>query len=207
MNEFGSREDASRAAAQSIEAAMRNALRERAPCPLIVSGGSSPLVTFELLSKAPLDWSQVQVTLTDERLVDVTDDRSNEKMVRANLLQGSASAAAFRPLDAGPLDHLQAGCALVGMGEDGHFASLFPDLVHLDTLLSPDAAPEARIVRTVASDVERISMNLSALLRSDLIVLLAFGDVKKQIINSPVGYPVDALLKQTKTPVDIYWAP
>lgn len=202
------REQASNAAAEIISSAMGSAL-EKGAASLIVSGGSTPGRCLEVLSGMPLDWQRIAVTLSDERLVSVDHAASNERMVRQQFLVGAASAATFLTLCPANVSHIirNLGCALVGMGEDGHFASIFPDLMSLGSLLDIDAAPGVHRVQTRANDLPRITTNLSLLLKSRTIVLLSFGEIKRNIIDAPDGFPVAALLQQNRVPVQVIWAP
>ena len=101
--------------------------------------------------------------------------------------------------------------ALLGMGTDGHFASLFPDAENLDDGLDPEFATLCIPVRTTASPYPRISLTLSALSRSDEIVLLIFGEEKWQVLQDALSsaktYPVSRLLTQERAPVQVCWAP
>lgn len=205
LSEFASRDLASRAAAVWLEARLRQGLARAAPAGLIVSGGSTPGPCLEMLAQADLDWSQVEVSLTDERQVPVDDDASNERMVRKCLLQGDAGAAVFRKVGELPADSVV--CSLVGMGDDGHFASIFPDNSSLAQLLDETAPPAVSEVTTGASPYLRSTINLAYLLQGQAVLLLIFGADKKKIIAEPAGLPIAALLQQQKVTVDVYWAP
>ena len=102
-------------------------------------------------------------------------------------------------------------CALLGMGEDGHFASLFPDAENLREGLDVDSRQLCIPVQTAASPHPRVSLTLSALSRSDEILLLMFGDRKRAVYEATKqaanGYPVSHLLRQKRAPVFVYWAP
>ena len=97
------------------------------------------------------------------------------------------------------------------MGEDGHFASLFPDAENLADGLDVEGEQLCIPVTTEASPHPRVSLTLAALARSDAIVLLMFGENKLKVYEQAKQkgskLPVAALLKQKKAPVHIYWAP
>jgi len=205
---FSSRESAATAAMESCTHAIKSALDEQGPITLVVSGGGTPEYFLTCLSSQSLPWTRVKVTLTDERCVPVTDALSNEAMVRRLLLKNEAAVTQMVSMRPGPLKLTQpAAFTLVGMGPDGHFASLFPDLSGLDALLDVTKPPEIVQIETTASPVPRLSMNLSALLETRELVLLAFGEDKKAVIQNPEGLPIAALLNQSIRPVHVYWAP
>ena len=223
---FTDREAASAAATDLIVSAIDRRLAATAEASLVLSGGSSPQRVFELLGQSELDWNRVHVTLSDERWVAPDHEDSNEGMLRRELLKGAASAATFHPLFAAGLtpesqaealgDSLRQmpfpfACSLLGMGEDGHFASLFPDAENLAAGLDVDSSTLALSVATTASPHPRISLTLSALSRSDSIVLLIFGERKLEVFDEaladPDAFPVGQLLRQKRAPVHVVWAP
>lgn len=200
---------ASTVAAELLAAALNDRLSEAAQASLVVSGGSTPAGALEQLAQAPLPWDRISVLLTDERCVPVSDPASNERMVRECLLTGAAAAAGFVRLEPGRkiAAPMPFAAVLAGMGEDGHFASLFPDLDDLEAALDPEAPPGCLTVSTVASPHPRVSLNLAALTAARLVVLLAFGAAKRAVIEAPDAYPVGRLLTQTRAPVRVLWAP
>lgn len=221
---FDSREAASIAAAARIAGLVGAQLKRDGESAFVVGGGSSPVQCFEYLSGYELDWQNVTVIPSDERWVANDHDDSNEKMIRERLLVNQASDAHILAIYEEGLsadercEALQShypdkgfACAQVGMGNDGHFASLFPDSDCLASGLSPDNTQFFMPVRTAASPHPRVSMTLAALQRSDEILLLFFGDEKKAVYETARSgestYPIAALLQQTTTPVSLYWAP
>ncbi len=209
VEEFTDRDQASAAIAAYIHNALRNHLKRQADATLVASGGASPQHCFTLLSQSGLPWDRVRVTLSDERTVAVTNKNSNEGMLRGTLLTNRAAAAKFVPLEKYSLQLLAKpfACTLLGVGEDGHFASIFPDNLNLRAALALDNSELCFPVTTGASPLRRISMSLALLLQSKIIYLLAFGESKRTIIDAPDGYPVAALLRQQRAPVHVIWAP
>ena len=223
---FDTREAASVAAAERIHAALTKRLSLQKGASLVVSGGTTPGRCMEELAHTDADWDRVHVLLSDERWVPADDDSSNEKLVRETLMVNGASAArlqsAYSP-DEDVADRCASldaeiralpfpfACSLLGMGADGHFASLFPDADNLDDGLDMDGSKLCIPVSTSASPHPRISLTLAALSRSDEIVLLFFGEDKLAVYEDAKlqtnGYPVSRLLRQKRAPVRVYWAP
>lgn len=209
LQRYGSRDAASAAAAALVTGALSARLSRQAEASLVVSGGRTPAASLSRLAATPLDWDRVAVTLTDERCVPVDDDASNERMVRQRLLRDKAAGARFARLDDDGLASLPRpfACSLIGMGEDGHFASLFPDMDGLDAALDLDGPAGCVPVRTAASPHGRVSMTLALLAQSDLLLLLAFGEAKLAVLEEPDGLPAAALLRQRRAPLQVIWAP
>ena len=225
-NFFDSRDEASHAAAIRIAEALVRRLGAQGRASVVVSGGTSPAGVFAGLATKELDWSGVHVILSDERWVPADHEDSNERLVRDTLLTAMARDAKLLPVyKAGVTveercaelnDELRQApfpfaCALLGMGEDGHFASLFPDADTLEEGLDADSPRLCVPVNTAASPHPRVSLTLSALSRSDEILLLIFGDGKRAVYESAKrdanGHPVSHLLRQKRAPVHVYWAP
>jgi len=217
---------ASAAAADMLAKGLRGALEGDGLASLVVSGGTTPQECFLNLSRHDLDWSRVTIVPSDERWVEPHCETSNEHLIRTRLMQGPATAARLlsfylEELNAeeapgvitSELDRLARpfACTLLGMGEDGHFASLFPDFSGLDQALDPENPNQCLMVRTAGSPYLRISLTFSALLESSAIVLLFFGAAKRRVYEAAAagdtGYPAAALLSQEKVPVTVIWAP
>ena len=223
---FETREEASLAAADAIAELVRARLDAQSGASLVVSGGTTPARCFEALAGMPLDWERTHIVLSDERWVPPDAEASNERLVRDALLRNSALPAKLLPVFSmtasiearcDEIDQLirvrpfPFACALLGMGGDGHFASLFPDADNLEEGLDVDGERLCIPVSTAASPHPRVSLTLAALSRSDAIVLLMFGDDKREVYEQAKQrgskLPVAHLLKQKKAPVHVYWAP
>lgn len=206
MQVFRDRASASAVAAKLITERLASRLDRQERASLMVSGGSTPATCLQILSKVNLPWSRVDITLTDEREVPSNHPDSNEKMVREKLLIANAGAGNFVRLEGENTRRLHPfACTLVGMGDDGHFASLFPDAPQLTKGLHSQA--ETIRVTTPSSPYERVSATLATIRESDLIILLIFGDTKRQIAEAPTGYPIDHLLSGEVSKVTTIWAP
>ncbi|MEM1433083.1 MAG: 6-phosphogluconolactonase [Pseudomonadota bacterium] len=203
------RSQASAAAAALLARRLREDLATGSRAGLVVSGGSTPADCLNRLAKETLSWDRVDVCLTDERCVPVDSDLSNARMVRAQLLEAGAREATLHSLTETGIAALPLpfSAVLVGMGTDGHFASIFPDMPDLGAALDVVGAQSLMTVRTAASPVTRVTMTLALLLNAQQIVLLAFGEEKRRILAQPGALPVATLLAQTITPITVVWAP
>lgn len=218
----------SRELAGQIAAALTAAIAARGNASLVVSGGRTPTLLFEILRAEPLDWQHVCIALADERWVAPQDPQSNERLVREVLLQDRAAAARFIGLkNAAPTPDLGAVAAwetfarvprpfdllVLGMGDDGHTASLFPGSPNLPSALNTSAAAGCVGMWSPAPPQARLSLNLTALLDSRRVVLLISGASKWCTYCAASGLgpaeemPVRAVLRQKRTPVDVLWSP
>ncbi len=224
---FSSKDDLAAALADAVAANLAAGIAARGTAALAVSGGSTPARFFKALgARTDLDWSRVTVTLVDERWVDESSDRSNARLVKANLLQGPAAAARFVPLwqggDApdpaaiarasaaisaiGPLD-----AAILGMGNDGHTASFFPGGDTLDKALTGREPVIA--IRAPGAGEPRVTLTLRNLVAAGALYLHIEGEDKARVLEEALAegseqdMPVRAVLRQTTRPVTIFWCP
>lgn len=221
---FTSRDAASLAAADRIITLLEARLHKESETNLVVSGGTTPGTCFQQLSQVEFDWHRVRIVLSDERWVPNDHGDSNERLVRETLIKDAAKDASVLGVYQADIsvdercDEIQQdlpssgfACSLVGMGADGHFASLFPDADGLEAGLQFDNQRFYMPVRTSASPHPRVSMTLASILKSDEILLLFFGDEKHAVFAEAMAgnaaYPIAVLLAQTKVPVALYWAP
>lgn len=204
MQVFSDRNAASEHAALLLSAQLTDHLAHCERASMVASGGSTPQACLEMLSRADLPWHRIDITVTDERHVPDTHEDSNQKMVMQKLLKFNASCASFCALNNDTTDRLQPfACTLVGMGDDGHFASLFPDSPQLTEGL--ESTHGTIDVSTPSSPYTRTSMTLTTLVKSQRVILLAFGDNKRRIIEAPTGYVLDHLMKRASA--HVIWAP
>lgn len=211
-----------------IQVDLAEAIEVRGAASLVVSGGRTPTLLFEQLRREELPWANVWVTLADERWVETTSTASNERFVRETLLRDAAAAAHFIGLK-NPAPTPEAGAewaaraltraprpfdvVMLGMGEDGHIASLFPGSLALARALDASAPPTCVAVNALTAPHARLSMNLAALLDARRIVLHIEGEAKWKVYQrartpgTAGELPVRAILQQKETPVDVFWAP
>ena len=211
-----------------IGAALDAAIGARGLASLVVSGGRSPVRLFELLRTQPIDWKRICIALADERWVEPSEAASNARLVRDVLLQDRAAAASFLGLkNAAPTPDLGAVSAwetfarvprpfdatLLGMGEDGHTASLFAGSPNLHRALNPAAVAGCVGMWAPAPPQPRLSLNLTALLDSRRIVLLIAGDAKWRRYEAACApgpadeMPVRGLLRAISAPLEVCWSP
>ncbi|GAC14567.1 6-phosphogluconolactonase [Aliiglaciecola lipolytica] len=165
---------------------------------LAVSGGRTPAAMFNQLSNQSLDWSKVDVTLVDERWVDEDDPASNAAMAKRELLINKAAAAQFYGLKTAESDAVNAVAELnaqlvniqtpfdvliLGMGEDGHTASLFPCSKQLEQGLNTDLNSDYIAVTPTTAPNQRMSLTLKSILNSKNIFLHLTGEPKKHVLD------------------------
>lgn len=222
-----------RALAGEIQVDLQEAIAMRGRASLVVSGGRTPVALFNQLATEKLPWDKVWVTLADERWVDVHDAASNECLVRTELLQQLAATAQFvglknaattpeegaqwawrslaripRPFDV----------VVLGMGDDGHTASLFPasptnPSPQLTQALDTSRPPACVVMQAPVVPQARLSFNLNALLDTRRIVLHIQGEAKWAVYQTAKAHgptallPIRAALHQQEVPVDVFWSP
>jgi len=202
---------------------------------LVVSGGSTPVPVFAHLSSADIPWSKVRVTLADERWVALGHADSNESLVRDTLLVDKAGAAAFVSLFRPDVDPEQAVASvaadlremhtpftavILGMGGDGHTASLFPDAPDAELLaaMSLDNSHGVAILHPPSVSQARISLTRAALLQSVHRYLHITGEEKSRVLAAALEEadngswqlgmkPVVGLLTESPANVSVFWSP
>lgn len=191
-------------------------------------GGSTPSPVYARLAQADIGWSDIAVTLVDERYVPETSPDSNARLMRDVLLQGPAAAATFIPLyhSEVTVDRAAARAAqalaeaggrfdavLLGMGEDGHICSMFPNSPTLKTLLSPGLKPTVLGVPHgrdgAAPSLERLSINLPYLMSAGRVILALKGTAKRSVFEreaggDPATQPIAAMIA-AKVPLEVVW--
>ena len=205
-----------------VEQQLINGVQRHSSSTLVVSGGSTPRGFFQQLSKANLPWPQIRVTLADERWVAKDHADSNEgqlckwlpKVAQADLisLRGERDVldAQVEELNAalGPEHRLDV--VVLGMGADGHTASLFPDAPQLEAGLDLANPAACLIVDPPAAPHRRISLTLSRLLHAREIIVHITGEEKVEVIEAAWRtadarrFPISAVLHQNLTPVTVF---
>ncbi|KQB55495.1 6-phosphogluconolactonase [Pseudomonas endophytica] len=203
---------------------LNDAITQQGSATLVVSGGRSPVAFFQSLIKHPVDWLKVTISLADERWVPVEHADSNAGLLKKHLLQGPAAKARFIGLynvaasleaAAEQADHTLAelppiDVLILGMGDDGHTASLFPNSPHLLEALNPDDARRCWPMLAPTVPHQRLSMSRSLLASAKHTVLSIQGQAKLNTLSDALGgtdiaaLPIRAFLQPT---LEIYWCP
>ena len=223
---YSDRERLDTSLSQAIADRLRHCIGQSGSVRLAVSGGSTPRNMLVHLSRQDLDWSKVTVLLVDERWVDPASERSNERMVRECLLQNQAATADFKGLyipDCSATDAVAAlkpvtdilekplDILLLGMGEDGHTASLFPCAKNITSLLEADITEKLVPVIPETAPDERMSLSFGSLIQARLTCLHITGEMKRDILQKIMTgqkeAPVGSVIREAKGSVRLYWAP
>ena len=225
IHQFNNNTMLSEQLAKKITTLLEKGINEKGNASLVLSGGKTPILLYEKLSCIDIDWSKVFVTLTDERWVSMRHDASNEKMLRTHFLINFAQKAHFiglynmhRTAKMGvdmtnkrlseiplPID-----VVVLGMGEDGHTASLFPCSKDLDNALKSDLMCTA-VMPTTAS-FPRLTLTYNMLSQAQHIFLHIVGENKLETLNKAKAQsdiyqmPIKAFLDLKNTPISIYWS-
>ena len=210
--------------AHDVAERLRQAITSKGQACLVLSGGRSPVPFLEKLAGEALDWTRVTVSLADERWVPVAHDDSNAGLLARHLFKGPAAKARFIGLyqpaatleaaaeqadqvlaDLPPIDVL-----VLGMGDDGHTASLFPGSPNLAEGLQ--AQSQRRVLPMLAPSVphQRLTLTRRVLAGAGATLLSVQGPGKLATLRAALGgddpaqMPIRAFLQD---PLEIYWCP
>jgi 6-phosphogluconolactonase len=226
--EYDSVDEMADAVAGDVGFIVESAVDARNASLIALPGGDTPEPIFQALAAKKLPWKQVTIIPTDERLVPMDDERSNVRGIAKAFLPNGARVI---PIAADIADYRLAGNSAdarlqdlpwppdlvwLGMGEDGHTASLFagPDLQNaLD-------APKARRAVGVMPDpmpsdapVPRVTLTRAAILSARTMLITITGDAKRELLERAIEdgqsskLPIGRLLAEAEQPIDIHWAP
>jgi 6-phosphogluconolactonase len=223
---FASAELAARALAQAVAAKLREGLQRRGRASLIVPGGRTPALFLDQLAIQDLAWPDVIVSPSDDRMVAADHADSNQGTIRRHLLKGAAASAQLVSLVDVALDSEQqlsaaeralasmprpVDAAVLGMGEDGHTASLFPGAAGTADALDVGRPRLVARVNPAEAPHSRISLTLRALLDARAVMILIQGERKRVAIeraaaSDPAQHPIAAFLRQATVPVHLYFS-
>lgn len=225
LNTFTSSDELNQTFAKRLTDILSDAIAKRGRAYLVVSGGRTPQALFQKLSQADIDWSKVTITLADDRFLPDSEADSNERLVKASLLQHKAAQAAFISLYA-PFDKAELAvpellkrvadlptfdAVILGMGEDGHTASLFPCSQEVQAGMAPDA-PALLAVNPTTAPYQRISLSKTRLLNSRFLFLHLVGESKLKVLeqamasHDELAMPIRAFLHHTDPQISVMFA-
>ncbi len=216
------------ALAGDIQFIIESAIDARGAAVVALAGGTTPRLAYEKLSTAKLDWKRVTIVPTDERVVPLGDPLSNVTMIgRAFIPKGArvmpvvpnATAdykAAGRSADALMQDlHWPLDLCLLGMGGDGHTASIFPG-PDFDEALN---GPKERRALGVMPDplppeapVGRVTLSREGIVTARALIIAITGQAKRDVLEAAIEqgpsshYPIGRVLADVELPVDIHWS-
>ncbi|WP_395342690.1 6-phosphogluconolactonase [Ningiella sp. W23] len=226
LEQFDDNDSLLSAFSQQLASLLKQAINTKGFANIAVSGGSTPKPLFQALSKISLPWSKVNVTLADERWVDASHEASNERLVRENLLINEAAAANFVSLTTADENAEDAEAAIssrlaalnlpfdviiLGMGEDGHTASLFPCSAQLEEGFNLKRKELVIATEPTTAPHQRMSLTLASIIASNNVFLHITGEKKKKVFEDALANH-SALEKPIKAVCDacelkLVWAP
>jgi 6-phosphogluconolactonase len=213
-NHFENREALAMALADRVTRGLSRAISRNGHATLAVSGGTTPGLFFSHLAQEDITWDKVTITLVDERQVGEESPRSNARLLRQHLLVGKAAAARFVPLykNQAQAAALTLDVVVLGMGEDGHTASFFPNGNTLAQALDPASHEVILPMEAPGAGEPRLTFTLSALLKAKVLCLHLEGEKKQAVLETAeagsnmMEMPIRAIL-QSDRPLDIFWCP
>ena len=201
---FQKSELAAEAAASFIAELITKTLQQKGVCHIALPGGNTPAKCFHYLAQKQLNWQQIHWYLGDERCLPVGHAERNDVMIREHLwskIQASPETIHTIPAELGAtvaaekyanlLETITLDIAFLGMGEDGHTASLFPDNVALT-----DSKTVVPVFNAPKPPAERVSLGISTLQHAMHRIVLTTGEGKKRAIadiKKQVGFPVNSI--------------
>lgn len=225
LHQFSDSQALNAAFAAEISAKLQRAIEARGEAVFVVSGGRTPLPLFQTLANTDLDWSKVTITLADDRYLPDDAPDSNERLVKSALLQNKAAAAKFISLYAAA-DNAEAAVpallnrvrdlprfdvVILGMGEDGHTASLFPCSKELAAGLADNAA-DLLATNPTTAPYQRISFSKPRLAQGRAIYLHLVGSKKLQVLQQAAAgtdvaaMPIRAFIQLTDPELSVMYA-
>ena len=217
------------AVAGDVQFVIESALDARGAAVIALSGGSTPVPIYAKLSAAKLDWKKVTIVPTDERIVPIGDKLSNVTMIgKAFIPKGArvmpivpqATAdykAAGRSADALMQDlHWPLDLCLLGMGENGHTASIFPGPDYDEALSGPRERRALGVMPKPLppeAPVPRVTLSRQGIVTAKALTIVITGAKKRKVLEDALKegesspYPIGRVLADVELPVDIHWAP
>jgi 6-phosphogluconolactonase len=226
--DYDDADEMANAVAGDIQFIIESAIDARGAAVIALAGGRTPQPAFDKLAEAKIDWKRVTIIPTDDRLVPMGDPLSNATMIAKTFLPKGARVipitseaaedykASGRAADARLQDlHWPLDLCLLGVGADGHTASIFPG-PDLEEALN---GPKERRALGVMPDplppeapVARVTLSLAAITSARALMIAVTGQAKRDVIEAAIEegvgspYPIGRVLAQSELPVDIHWS-
>ena len=222
LHEYASRADLAEALAGGVAAVLAGGIAMEGHAALAVSGGSTPELFFEHLSREPIDWGAVTVFLVDERYVPEHSDRSNARLVRERLLTDRASEATLVPFwrpnvtpetaceeVATALAQFDNGldACILGMGTDGHTASFFADGDNIDRATDPATTALALPMQVPSQPETRVTLTIAPIVKARLLAIHMEGEDKREVFERArkgADLPITRVLNAVDEP-QVFW--
>ena len=226
-NIFDTKADLASQLADDVATRLQDKITSNGAASIAVSGGSTPKVFFEKLSQRDIDWDKVSIIMVDERYVPPGDDRSNEKLIRDNLLQGKAASAklvsfwqegqnidqAEATLDGVLKAYPNIDITVLGMGLDGHTASFFPGGNNLEAATKTSCERAIIQMEAEGAGEPRLTLTLPVIVNSSYLVLHIEGDGKRDVLDQALNAelaeapPIRTVIEALNGSINLYWAP
>lgn len=217
------------AVAGDIGFIIESAIEARGAAVIALAGGKTPIPIYEKLSSAKLDWKRITIVPGDERIVPLGDPLSNVTALAKFFLPKGARVipivpnalvdykAAGRSADALMQDlHWPLDLCLLGVGKDGHTASIFAGPDFDEAVAGPkERRPLGVMPHPAPADapMPRVTLSLSAITAARALLIAVTGREKRTVIETAIKHgkssalPIGRVLAGTELPIDIHWAP
>jgi 6-phosphogluconolactonase len=227
--DYDDADEMANAVAGDIGFVIESALDARGAAVIALAGGKTPLPIYEKLARAKIDWKRVTIVPGDERLVPLGDPLSNVTAIGKTFIPKGARViplvsakapdykAAGRAADAILQDlHWPLDLCLLGVGGDGHAASIFPGPDYDEALNGPRERRALGVMpdpMPAEAAVPRVTLSRAAIVASRSVLIAVTGQAKRDVIEAAVSegvsspYPVGRILADIELPIDIHWAP
>ncbi|MDQ2892396.1 MAG: 6-phosphogluconolactonase [Pseudomonadota bacterium] len=226
--EYDDTDEFAAAVAGDIQFVIESALDARGSAVIALAGGNTPLPAYRKLAEAKLDWKKVTIVPTDERIVPLGDDLSNVTALAKIFLPKGARVkpivptatddykVAGRSADALMQDlHWPLDLCVLGMGSDGHTASIFPGPDFDEALNGPNERRALGVMPDPLppeAPVARVTLSRHAIAGSRALLIAITGDAKRKVLEEAIAagasspLPIGRVLADVELPVDVHWA-